>query len=101
MGSLCKLLRKLGLVVAAVLPALLALYLGSRWLGWRPYSAPPKAGESVDRIIQRLGAPHFDSRDNHGDTDERYILVYTDGMGTRYHLTVERGNVVRVEHSSR
>jgi hypothetical protein len=83
--------------VAFCLTCLIAL---PRQLGFVPFSKPPKVGERVDEIIQRLGPPHFDSRKD-GDPESHYRLGYTDSLGTRHHLTISKGVVVKIEYSSK
>ena len=101
-GLVVKAETKQRLVVGAVVLFVLAsLYLVTGWFGIRPYDEPPVVGERVEEVIERLGPPHFDSRRNDGDTDREYQLGYTDGLGTRHHLSVENGVIVEIEYSSK
>jgi hypothetical protein len=89
-------------MICAVLGAgVLGTGLTFNRLGWRSFSEPPKLGEKSDAIIERLGPPHYDSRDSTGDGDHDYGLGYIDGLGTRHHLRVKDGVVTEITYSSR
>lgn len=61
---------------------------------------PPRIGENVESVIDRLGTPHFDSRTS-GDPEADYRLGYTLNLGTRYHLQVQNGIITDISYSSR
>jgi len=88
------------LLIVVVLFSVGLGWFAFKTLGLAPFSEPPRVGERAQAIIERLGTPHFDSRKN-GDPDTNYRLGYTDGLGTRHHLVVVDGVVVKIEYSSR
>ena len=94
-------LKKGALVGAALAFLAVAIWAITGWIGYRPYPDPPRVGEPVAAVVQRLGAPHYDSRKGDRDGKDEYQLGYTDGVGTRYLLTVKDGYVTHIEYSSR
>lgn len=93
-------LHGLLVLIGIVTLGLVCLFVVSRQIGFVPFPKPPKVGERAEEMLKRLGPPHFDSRED-GDSETNYRLGYTDGQGTRYHLTISNGVVVKVEYSSR
>jgi hypothetical protein len=92
--------RYVFLISSITAVSVFSLFAAPRQLGWRGFEQPPKVGEQATDVIARLGMPHFDSRED-GDPPTAFRLGYTDRLGTRHHLTVENGVVVKIEYSSR
>jgi len=104
-GYLARQLRTLTLMLAVIL-GLVVLWAGGRLvlqyiIGSRSFDNPPKVGEPVSKVVERLGPPSYDSREDEGEEDEEYLLGYTNGMGVRYHLTVKNGVITDIKRSSR
>lgn len=59
------------------------------------YFAPPRVGENVEAVIQRLGRPHFDSR-FWEEPDPGYDLSFSTRQGWVYHVHVKDGLIARV-----
>jgi hypothetical protein len=92
--------RRLALVVALLVIGVVGIWLFLDRHGFHSFSEPPRVGEKADAVIQRLGQPHYDSRDD-GDAERDYRLGYTDGLGTRHHIRVKDGVVTEITYSSR
>jgi len=90
------------LIKAKVVATMLALFYAAFALIWdvHGFAEPPRVGERIDPVINRLGPPHFDSREA-GDPAMDYQLGYTDGLGTRHHLRVQDGVITEIRYSSR
>jgi len=95
--------KRLGFAIVSLALSLFAVVSLSHGLRFGSFEQPPRIGEGVQEVIERLGSPSYDSRTETGQDSysPRYLLGYTDGLGTRYHLTVELGVVTKIECSSR
>ena len=61
-------------------------------------ASPPKVGESMIDVVNRLGepeSPDFGSQKK----KNKYITSYTDTDGTTHHITVENGIITRVAYT--
>ena len=100
--------------VAAIIVVLVVIIGGMYFwyitgkLGMRPYDNPPKIGEPIEEVIARLGPPQFDSRNinqynnlNPSKMKEEYKIGYTDGIGTRHHITVKDGKIIDIKYSTK